>query len=95
MVNNLIWWSWLETKKDLEEFWILGDHYSSKSSSFHNEEKLIGKIKGDFDGEIHSCDVFIFDSMWFELCFQIIVDITLVHIWISEYIFFGFAIWFL
>jgi hypothetical protein len=33
---------------------------------------------------------FVFNSMWVELCFHFTIDVTMVHIWILEYIYFLF-----
>jgi len=41
--------------------------------------------------EKNICDVlycfFVFNSIWFEFCFQITTYVILLHIWILEYIF--------
>jgi len=40
-------------------------------------------------------DVFVFNSIWFEFCFQIILDLILLHIWILKYILLKSIIWFM
>jgi hypothetical protein len=38
---------------------------------------------------------FIFNSIWFEFCFQIIPNVISLHIWILKYILLKFTLWFM